>query len=105
MNLQKQTKIKSNKLRASAKGQPCFININKVCNHNPETTVLCHRGGGGMGGKSSDIFGSFGCSSCHDVVDGRVVSDYSPVYIDTCFRDGQDKTQQFWIDNGLLVAK
>jgi hypothetical protein len=34
--------IISAKLRASAKGELCTFAIPGICNHNPETTVLCH---------------------------------------------------------------
>ncbi len=46
-----------------------------VCNRNPETVVLCHSNaladGKGMGLKAPDTEAAFGCSSCHDVLDGR----------------------------------
>lgn len=62
---------KSSKIRRSAQGQDCTIRIPGVCNGNPETTVLCHLPGGGIGAKRSDIHGAYGCSACHDAVDGR----------------------------------
>lgn len=66
--------IKSKKIREAAKGQQCTFNIAGVCNYNPETVVFCHLPSetGGMALKSSDLCGAFGCSACHDVVDGRV---------------------------------
>lgn len=69
------------KLRKSAKGRECQIRIPGVCNHNNETVVLCHLGGAGMGTKNDDMFGAFGCSACHDVVDGRMVSAYYSKYL------------------------
>ena len=60
------------KLRESAKGQHCMVRLPGVCNGNPETTVLAHLNGGGMGMKQSDLLGAFACSACHDAVDGRV---------------------------------
>ncbi len=36
--------------------------------------VLCHLrmfGGGGMGKKPSDLEAVYGCSHCHDLIDGR----------------------------------
>ncbi len=42
-----------------------------ICNGNPETVVLCHLNGAGMGMKSSDIHASYGCSECHDEADRR----------------------------------
>lgn len=60
--------------RQAACGMPCMLNVAGVCNYNVETTVLCHLrflGGGGMGLKPSDAAGVFGCSACHDWLDGR----------------------------------
>lgn len=44
-----------------------------VCNHDPETTVLCHlrKGFYGMGLKPPDIVAIWGCSACHDAIDRR----------------------------------
>jgi hypothetical protein len=61
------------KVRESARGENCTFRIPGVCNCNPETTVYCHtnrlKDGKGMGIKSKK--GAYGCSCCHDVVDGR----------------------------------
>lgn len=43
------------------------------CNGNPATTVWCHSNyhehGKGVGVKSHDIFGFYGCSGCHQWYD------------------------------------
>ena len=60
--------------RASAAGQPCLIRL-PGCLHDSATTVLCHyplAGYSGMGLKSPDAFGAYGCANCHAVVDGRM---------------------------------
>lgn len=59
-------------LRKLAKGKPCMVRIPGVCNHNPETTVLAHLNGGGMGMKQQDLLGAWCCSNCHDVIDARM---------------------------------
>jgi len=61
------------RLRTSAQGKLCTLKIYPYCNSNPETTVLCHLGGNskGMGIKSHDFFAVYGCSNCHDIIDGR----------------------------------
>ena len=65
-------KRKYQKLRDSARGEDCTLQIYPYCNGNPETTVLCHLpSGSGMGQKSPDWFAVYGCSSCHDIIDGR----------------------------------
>ena len=58
-------------LRKLAKGRECQIRIPGVCSGSSETVVLCHLPGGGMGAKRHDIHGAYGCSDCHDYVDGR----------------------------------
>jgi len=60
----------ASKLTKSARGQDCQIRIPGICNHNPETVVLAHLPGGGVGGKMSDIHGAYACSDCHAVIDG-----------------------------------
>lgn len=75
--MQKQPKIISQKIRDAARGQECTFNIPGVCNYNSETTVLCHLPdeSNGMGTKSDDISAAFGCSACHDAIDGRAKSE------------------------------
>lgn len=62
-------------IRRAARGQDCMIEIPGVCNHDPDTVVLCHSNelaaGKGMGLKAPDTEAAFGCSACHDVLDGR----------------------------------
>lgn len=104
MNLQKKLRHESKKLCDSARGQQCMVRIPGVCNHNPETTVLAHLNGGGMSTKKSDLFGAFCCSSCHDLLDGRRKPfGYSREDIELMHRQGVERTQQWWLDNGLVV--
>lgn len=66
-------------LRKIARGQSCQIRLPGVCNGNPETTVLCHyrlSGISGIGKKSPDWMGAWGCSDCHRVVDGQTRSQF-----------------------------
>lgn len=100
--LTKEKRHQSKKLRESARGMPCFINIPNVCNQNPETTVLCHLNGGGMGTKKSDVFAAFGCSACHDVIDGRASHGLSPHYVKEVHKDAVFRTQQYWLDTGVI---
>lgn len=59
----------SDKLRKMAQGENCLIN-SPMCNHNPETVVLCHgRKGKGMGLKACDSDTVFGCSGCNTFTD------------------------------------
>jgi len=61
------------KITKSARGEDCSLRIPGVCNFDPATTVFCHAPcvDKGMGYKSPSWWGSYGCSSCHDYIDGR----------------------------------
>lgn len=71
----KGSRPKMTPIRKSARNQECTLNLRGVCNHDPETTVLCHSNflvdGKGMGLKAPDTAAAYGCSACHDVLDGR----------------------------------
>lgn len=90
------------KLRESARGRDCQIRIPSVCSGNPETVVLCHLPGGGMGGKMPDLFGAFGCQSCHDAVDGRSAAPYPSPTLKRWFYEGVFRTQEIWLAEGLI---
>lgn len=92
-------------IRKSAKGEECQIRIPGVCNFNPETVVLCHLGGAGIGIKSLDIFSAYGCNDCHDVVDQRVLSEFSMPVIKMMFFEAMVRTQVILIGKGLVVIK
>ena len=52
-----------------ARGEDCLIN-SPMCNHNPETVVLCHgRKNKGMALKADDSDTVFGCSGCNTYTD------------------------------------
>ena len=93
---------KQTKDTKSARGQECQIRIPGVCNHNPETTVLCHLSGGGMGAKVPDIHGAYGCSSCHDVIDFRVGYGWTCDQIRLAHHEGVIRTQNLMIEAGIL---
>lgn len=71
MSIEKQPVVVSEKLRKSAKGQPCTFRFEGVCNFDPATSVLCHIPCGmrGTGRKGPDVVAAIGCSACHRVLD------------------------------------
>lgn len=94
MNLSKITK--------SARNEECQIRLPNICNFNPETTVFCHIGGGGMARKANDIHGAYGCSSCHDAIDRRVQTNFSREDLSLYHYDGVIRTQLILLEKGLL---
>ena len=93
---------RKHELRKQAQGRDCEIRIPGVCNGNPETVVLCHVGGAGMGRKADDRHAAIGCSSCHDVVDGRAKTPYNRIERDLILLEAVIRTQQIWIQEGLM---
>lgn len=87
------------KLRELARGKPCLIRIPGVCNHNPETTVLCHlrmAGISGMGLKANDLLGAWGCSDCHRYCDTHGIDGR------TALLEGMARTLHQLIERGLI---
>jgi hypothetical protein len=91
-----------NNLRNAARGRECQIRIPGVCNLNNDTVVLCHLPGGGIGRKQHDLLGGWGCSSCHDVVDGRVQISFSKDKIALWFLEGVIRTQTILLEEGVI---
>jgi len=67
--------VKSNKIRKSAKGESCALR-QFGCRNETETVVFCHLNSPykGLGLKSPDIFGVYGCFHCHRLLDSYKVS-------------------------------
>jgi len=92
------------KTTASANGEPCTIRLPNFCNFNPETTVACHINGvrfnHGVGIKTK-LF-AYGCSSCHDVLDGRVKSNFDKEYLKLAHYEGVMETLTIMEKKGLI---
>ena len=73
-----------------------------MCNHNPETSVLCHKGGAGMALKTDDRIAAIGCSDCHAAVDRKGYMHLPLEYVRLCHYEGIFRTQQIWIAEGLM---
>ncbi len=91
-------------LRKIAKGQKCQVRIPGVCNGDPETTVLAHLNGGGMGRKHPDLIACFSCSSCHSWLDVAYVVGHTRADRDLCHLQAIIRTQQKLLDMGLQGA-
>lgn len=90
------------KIRKSAKGEQCLIRIPGHCNYDPATVVLCHIGGAGLALKSPDMHGAYGCSDCHNVIDGRVPTKHSKTDVKLWFFEGIFRTQLELLKKGLI---
>jgi hypothetical protein len=95
------------KLREAARGRPCMIRFPEVCNWDETTVVLCHyrlAGECGTGIKPPDVLGAWGCSACHDLVDGRrpLVGEMTRDAIRLAFAEGVMRTLARLIKEGKV---
>lgn len=90
------------KIRKSARGKSCTVRIPGHCNFNPETTVLAHLPGGGMGRKRHDLHGAYACSGCHDVLDGRKKTDFERGTLTLWHLEAVLETQSILLEEGLI---
>lgn len=100
----KQKPIRSTKVRQSAQGEECTLQVPGICNHNPETTVLAHFSfeGGKMGGKPSDLSAAYACHACHDAMDFRTERPEAYYYYAA---RGIQRTLQRLYERGLIQVK
>jgi hypothetical protein len=95
--------IVSQKLRDSAKGQPCMFQIPGICQPNNETVCLCHLPSDikGMGNKSDDFHAAFGCHSCHQAIDLHRLSKESELFYSM---RALQRTMRNWVARGLVIV-
>lgn len=99
-------RIKSNKLRKSAKGQECQVRLPGVCSWDDSQTVLAHVGkDSGMGMKASDIEATFACGNCHAVMDGQVNHNFERDFVRLAMLEGAERTRAIWVEQGLIQVK
>jgi len=94
-------------IRKAARDQECTLRF-PVCNYNTETTALCHSNlledGKGMGLKAPDTAAAFGCSACHDLLDGRAPrpTGFSYELMIAQFKEGVAHTHRILKRMGLM---
>ena len=94
------------KIRDSANGEACSLRISDQCTDEYGSVVLCHVGRRrGMGIKCGDHFAVYACNYCHDIIDGRVKSDFSNSELDSEKFRALEETQEKMIKKGLLCLK
>lgn len=96
-------------IKKSARGKSCTIRIPTICNGNDETVVLTHingvRFGHGVGHKVADLFGAYGCSACHDAVDGRTLTQFRRAELKLMHLEAVIETQAILMQEGLIAVK
>ena len=67
--------MKTTKIRKSARDEACTLRVSDKC-QDGETVVLCHLNSPykGIGFKSPDLFGVYGCYHCHQQLDAGMTS-------------------------------
>lgn len=93
------------KLRKSAEGRDCTARIPGVCCFDPEKVSLAHLNGAGMAMKNNDIHGSFCCTPCHDAIDGRTQTKFTPDELKLMQYDSVIETQTIWLEEGFIFNK
>lgn len=105
----KSTRPKMTPIRRSARGEACTLLIPGICNGDTSTTVLCHSNrledGKGLGLKAPDTEACYGCSACHDVLDGRrpLPSWMTRAQLDHVFDRARKITQEKLKEKGLMA--
>jgi hypothetical protein len=89
---------KSSKIRQSARDKECTLRFPGTCNGRTDTT------GKGMGLKAPDTRAAYGCSACHDVLDGRAPRPAGMTYesMNELFDAGVRETQAQVARAGLM---
>ena len=55
--------------------------------------------------KSHDILGAYGCSACHNAIDGRMRTDYTTDELKLMHLEGVARTQIILIEKELISVK
>ena len=89
------------RLRKSARGQACAMNVAGVCNYTNDTTVLAHINteGSGVGLKTDDFSAVFCCSECHRWLDQYLGDENERLFYT---RRALVRTWRIWIDERLI---
>lgn len=92
------------KIRDSARGEDCSLRLG-VCS-SPETVILAHIGRNrGIAIKCGDHFAVYACSNCHDIIDGRVKSQFGKLELDSEKLRALEETQGKLINKELSWLK
>ena len=93
------------KITDSASGEDCLIRVPGICCFDPAQTVPCHVrlvGISGMSLKAPDLFIAYGCTPCHDYVDGRTQGPETYEERRLLLLEGMVRTQEKLCRKGLI---
>jgi Protein of unknown function (DUF1364) len=94
------------KITESARDEICCIRLPGICTHDRSTTVWCHANGSaagkGVGMKSNDLLGAYGCSACHAVVDRQVQTDLPRPVVEVAFWQGHARSLLLLLAKGII---
>lgn len=94
------------KLRESARGQACTLRISQQCTDDwGEDVVFCHAPSSekGIGRKSPDWWGAYGCRACHALMDSNGLTEGLSSYeVNEAWLQGVFETQMIMIEQGLI---
>lgn len=95
---------KQDKLTKAAKMQECQVQLFPYCNMNPETTIFAHANSEskGIALKSENWWGSFCCSDCHDILDGKRQTEITKLELNQAFMRGIHRTLIIQIELGNI---
>lgn len=96
--------------RKSARDQECALVLPGCMGNTGGNVVLCHLrmfGGGGMGKKPSDLEAVYGCSHCHDLIDGRsrLIHGISSAFLWEAIARALVRTHRIMRKEGILTIK
>ena len=99
------TVIQSKKLRDSARGEQCTVNISGVCCYDESTVILAHLPSSIAGYKSTDLSSCYACHTCHTAIDQiGSVSEFEESR-DWYLRRAMVRTWTRFYDMGLITVK
>ena len=99
--------IHSKKMRDSARGEECTLEILGVCSYNTETVVLCHfpDESGVMGSKVDDFCAGYACHTCHTAIDQRGSCPEFDERSEWYLRRSQNRTARRMFETGTIKLK
>jgi hypothetical protein len=72
-----------------------------TCSGDKDTVVFCHINVSGLSLKAPDLFGFYGCYSCHQAYDLKL-HNYDPDWLNHQALEAMKRTQEILLEKGLI---